>query len=202
MKIVGICGSPRAEGNSSFLVNEALNTAKEEGAEVEFISLSGLELNPCIACNVCKEEDECIIMDDLNDVLKKIEEADGIIIGSPVYFGGVSAQTKMLIDRSRPSRKGFKLKNKVGGAISVGASRNGGQETTIRQIHDFMLIHSMIVVGDSEPSAHYGGTGVGGASNDCENDDFGINTARNLGKKVVEVVKLIKNKFELNKIYE
>ncbi|WP_421077754.1 flavodoxin family protein [Methanothermococcus sp. Ax23] len=191
MKIIGICGSPR-NGNTSFLIKEALKSAEEEGAETEFISLSDKELNPCIACEVCKQEGECVIMDDINEILEKMKEADGIIIGSPVYFGGVSAQTKMLFDRSRPCRIGFKLKNKIGGAISVGASRNGGQETTIRQIHDFMLIHSMIVVGDKEPTAHYGGTGVGGAVDACENDEAGINTARNLGKKVAEVVKLIK----------
>ena len=191
MKIIGICGSPR-NGNTSFLIKEALKSAEEEGAETEFISLSDKELNPCIACEVCKQEGECVIMDDINEILEKMKEADGIIIGSPVYFGGVSAQTKMLFDRSRPCRIGFKLKNNIGGAISVGASRNGGQETTIRQIHDFMLIHSMIVVGDKEPTAHYGGTGVGGAVDACENDEAGINTARNLGKKVAEVVKLIK----------
>jgi multimeric flavodoxin WrbA len=191
MKIIGINGSPR-NGNTSFLIKEALKSAEEEGVETEFISLADKEMNPCLACDVCKQEGKCIIMDDINDILEKMEEADGIIIGSPVYFGGVSSQTKMLFDRSRPCRSGFKLKNKVGGAIAVGASRNGGQETTIRQIHDFMLIHSMIVVGDKEPTAHYGGTGVGGAVDACETDEHGINTARNLGKKVAEVVKLIK----------
>lgn len=191
MKIIGISGSPR-NGNTSFLVREALKSAEEEGIETEFISLADKEMNPCLACEVCKQEGKCIIMDDVNDILEKIEDADGIIIGSPVYFGGVSSQTKMLLDRSRPCRIGFKLRNKVGGAIAVGASRNGGQETTIRQIHDFMLIHSMIVVGDKEPTAHYGGTGVGGSPDACENDEHGINTARNLGKKVAEVVKLIK----------
>ncbi|AEH07394.1 flavodoxin family protein [Methanothermococcus okinawensis] len=192
MKIIGICGSPRKNGNTSFLVKEALKAAEEEGVKTEYVSLYDKELNPCIACDVCKQEGKCVIMDDINEILEKMEEADGIIIGSPVYFGGVSAQTKMLFDRSRPCRIGFKLKNKVGGAISVGASRNGGQETTIRQIHDFMLIHSMIVVGDNEPTAHYGGTGVGGAPGACQEDEFGITTARNLGKKVAEVVKLIK----------
>ena len=84
------------------------------------------------------------------------------------------------------------MSNKVGSAIAVGASRNGGQETTIQQIHNFFLIHSMIVVGDKEPTAHYGGTGVGAGVDDCKNDEVGIETARNLGKKVAEVVKLIK----------
>lgn len=190
-KILGISGSPR-NGNTSFLVKEALKAAEEEGVETEFISLMDKELNPCLACDICKTEGECVINDDINDILNKMEESDGIIIGSPVYFGGVSSQVKMLIDRSRPLRRGFKLGNKIGGAISVGASRNGGQETTIRQIHDFMLIHSMVVVGDDGPTAHYGGTGVGGGVDDCKEDEHGINTSRNLGKKMAKLIKMIK----------
>ncbi|ADG13485.1 NADPH-dependent FMN reductase [Methanocaldococcus infernus ME] len=192
MKILGISGSPRAEGNTTYLVKLALEEAKKLGAEVEFISLAGKELNPCIACNKCKETGKCIIEDDVEDILKKMLEADGIILGSPVYFGGVTAQLKMIMDRSRPLRSGFQLKNKVGGAISVGGSRNGGQETTIEQIHNFFLIHSMIVVGDAEPTAHYGGTGFGRAPGDCEKDEVGIETAKNVGRKVAEIVKLIK----------
>ncbi|MDK2791007.1 MAG: hypothetical protein PWP15_1516 [Methanothermococcus sp.] len=196
MKILGISGSPRGDGNTSFLVKEALKAAEEEGFETEFVSLAGLEINPCIACDACKQENECIIMDDVNDILKKMEEADGVIIGSPVYFGGATAQTKMIIDRSRPLRAAHKLKNKVGGAISVGGARNGGQETTIRQIHDFYLIQSMIVVGDSFPTAHYGGTSAGGPVGASKEDEVGITTSRNLGKRVAEVVKLIKGNGE------
>jgi len=192
MKVIGISGSPRPDGNTSLLVREALNAIAEEGIETEFISLSDKEFNPCIGCNMCKETGACQIIDDIDEILEKMKNADGIILGSPVYFGGVSAQLKMLMDRSRPLRIGFQLKNKVGGAVAVGASRNGGQETTIQQIHNFFLIHSMIVVGDNDPTAHYGGTGVGKAPGDCKNDSSGLETARNLGKKMAEVVKLIK----------
>ncbi|WP_456416710.1 flavodoxin family protein [Methanocaldococcus sp.] len=192
MKVIGISGSPRPDGNTSLLVRESLNAIAEEGIETEFISLAGKELNPCLGCNICKETGYCQILDDIEPILEKMKEADGIIFGSPVYFGGVSAQLKMLMDRSRPLRIGFQLRNKVGGAIAVGASRNGGQETTIQQIHNFFLIHSMIVVGDNDPTAHYGGTGVGKSPGDCEKDEIGLETARNLGKKVAEVIKLIK----------
>ena len=188
--MIGISGSPR-DGNTAFLVKEALKAVEEEGIETQYISLAEKKLNPCMACDQCRKEGKCVIVDDINDILEEMVGADGIIIGSPVYFGGVSAQLKMLFDRSRPYRRGFKLKNKVGGAIAVGASRNGGQETTIRDIHNFMFIHSMIVVGDGDPTAHYGGTGVGGDVEDCKRDEIGIETSRNLGKKVAEVVKLI-----------
>ncbi|WP_423792946.1 flavodoxin family protein [Methanocaldococcus indicus] len=192
MKVLGISGSPRPHGNTSFLVKEALEVIKKEGIDVEFISLSDKDMNPCLACDLCKETGKCEISDDINDILEKMKEADAIILGSPVYFGGVSAQLKMLMDRSRPLRVGFQLKNKIGGAIAVGASRNGGQETTIQQIHNFFLIHSMIVVGDGEPTAHYGGTGVGKAPEECKNDKIGIETSKNLGKKIAELLKLMK----------
>ena len=102
MKVIGISGSPRPEGNTTLLVREALNAIAEEGIETEFISLADKELNPCIGCNICKEIGSCQIIDDVDEILQKMKEADGIIVGSPVYFGGVTAQLKILMDRSRP----------------------------------------------------------------------------------------------------
>ena len=111
-KILGIVGSPR-KGNTSFLVKKALEAAESEGVEVETIFLGKLDINPCIACETCKETGKCSIEDDVGEVLSKISSAQGIIMGSPVYFGSISAQTKMLMDRTRPLRRDFKLKNKV-----------------------------------------------------------------------------------------
>ena len=110
-----------------------------------------------------------------------------MIIGSPVYFGNVTAQLKMLMDRSRPLRMDFKLKNKVGGAISVGGSRNGGQETTISAIHEFMLIHDVIIVGDGAPLAHYGELESVGPKRKLESDEVGLETSKNLGGRVAEL---------------
>ena len=162
VKIIGIIGSPRKKGNTAFLVEKALEMTGE-----------------------CPKDDE------INHLLIKIQEAHGLIIGSPVYFGNVSAQLKMFMDRSRPLRSDFKLKDKVGGAIAVGGSRNGGQETAISAIHEFLLIHDAVVVGDGSPLAHYGGTGFAGAEGDIKNDDFGIETSNNLGKRIAELSKKI-----------
>lgn len=186
-RIIGIVGSPRLNGNTTFLVKEALSAAEEKGIETELIKLAEHEINPCRACDTCLTS-ECPIEDDVPMILEKLEAADGIIIGSPVYFGNVTGQTKSFMDRTRPLRIDFKLKNKIGGAIAVGGSRNGGQETTCNAIHNFLLIHEMIVVGDASPTAHYGGTGVGRGEKDCEKDEFGIETSKNLGKKVAELV--------------
>lgn len=187
VKIIGIVGSPRKEGNTYTLVKEALKAADEAGAEIELINLRTTEIEPCIACDICKATGECAIYDDVPSIMAKLIDSQGMIMGSPVYFGSVTAQLKMLMDRSRPLRTDFKLKNKVGGAISVGGSRNGGQETTISTIHQFMLIHDMIIVGDGAPLAHYGGTGVGGSKDDTKSDDIGLETSKNMGRKVAEM---------------
>jgi len=188
VKITGIVGSPRTDGNTSFLVETALKSAEDAGAETEIINLGSADIEPCVACDICKATGECAIYDDARGITEKLMESDGLIIGSPVYFGSVTSQLKMLIDRTRPLRGSFRLRDKVGGAIAVGGSRNGGQESTISVIHDFLMIHDAIVVGDGAPLAHYGGTGVGGPRGDTEKDEMGIQTSKNLGKRVAELV--------------
>lgn len=191
VKIMGIIGSPRKGSNTEILIDEALKAAEKVGVETDVINLSNADIEPCIACDICKNTGECAIYDDMREITDKLHEAQGLIIGSPVYFGNVTSQLKMFMDRTRPLRIDFKLKDVVAGAISVGASRNGGQETTISAIHEYLLIQDAIIVGDGAPLAHYGGTGVSGAPNEAEDDEHGIKTARNLGKRVAELAKRI-----------
>ena len=193
VKIIGVIGSPRTGSNTEILIRKALESAEEVGAETDLINLGSAEIEPCIACDICKSTGECAIYDDMQDITQKLGEADGLILGSPVYFGNVTSQMKIFMDRSRPLRIDFKLKDKVAGAISVGASRNGGQETTISAMHEFLLIHDAIIVGDGAPLAHYGGTGMGGVVGDTKQDEHGIMTSINLGKRVAELAtKLVK----------
>ena len=187
VNVIGISGSPRIRGNTTLLIKKALESAENAGANTKFIPLGKLDISPCKACNKCKETGFCSIKDDMDDVLKTISEAQGLILGSPVYFGNVTAQMKIFMDRSRPLRIDFSLRNVVSGAVSVGASRNGGQETTCAAIHDYLLIQDAIIVGDGAPAAHYGATGVGGSVNDCKNDDVGLETAKNLGKRITDL---------------
>ncbi|MDD3754780.1 MAG: flavodoxin family protein [Methanobacterium sp.] len=194
VKIMGIVGSPRKKGNTNYLVKEALKAAGKLGVETELINIGDVEIEPCVACDICKSTGECAIYDDVPNLLDKLADSQGVIFGSPVYFGSMTSQLKMLIDRSRPLRFEFKLKNKLGGGISVGGSRNGGQETTISAIHQFMLIHDMIIVGDGAPLAHYGGTGVGSNINSAEGDDLGLETSRNLGRRMAELILEISKK--------
>jgi len=185
---LGISGSPRKDGNTSFLVKEVLKVLEENGFKTEFVSLAGKKIEMCDACYKCKETGICVKEDYLKEVYEKMINSKAIIIGSPTYFASVSAQIKALFDRSLGLRiANYKLKNKVGGALAVGASRNGGQEFVCREIHNWMLLHEMIVVADKK-TAHFGAIGVAKYPEEIKNDEIGLETARNLGLKIAEVL--------------
>ena len=164
MIVVGICGSPRKGGNTEFLLSEALAVARERGFETEKLLISEMKVDYCNDCGDCSKGKSCPKEDDMRRILSSMEKADGIIVASPVYFGSVTAQLKAIFDRTIPlRRKGFRLKDKVGCAITVGGSRNGGQEKALETVHAWMHIHGMIVVGDD---AHFGGIAVRPAAED------------------------------------
>lgn len=189
--ILGISGGKKG-GNTDYLVNLALEECKKAGHDVDFLNLSEKEIKSCTDCGACKNGD-CPIDDDMKEILPMMEKADGLIIGSPVYFGIVSSHLSLMFERTLPSRRhNFKLRNKVGGPIAVGASQNGGQEFVLRSISNFFTLHDMIAVGDSAPTAHFGGAGVAKNPGDAAKDEDGIKTSRNLGKKVAEVVSLMR----------
>jgi len=185
-RIVGLVGSPR-DSNTKLLVSLALKECEALGLKTELLHVGKMKISPCKACDRCREAGRCVINDDFQKVAAKIEEADGIIIGSPVYFGCVSAQLKALMDRTRYLRRREALKDKVGGAIAVGGSRNGGQENVLHQIHNFFLIHGMLVVGD-EKTMHFGGAASSDKPRGAEEDETGKETSRNLGRHVAQVV--------------
>ncbi|OED30159.1 flavodoxin family protein [Methanosphaera sp. WGK6] len=187
MKVIGIVGSPRSNGNTEILVKAALKEIDEENIDVELITLHDKNIQFCIGCDNCKKDNKCMINDDMSEITEKIRYADGIIMSSPVYFGDMTGLAKTFIDRLRPLRNIHAFKNTVCGAISTGGFRNGGQESTIASIHDFFLIQGGIIVGDDRPTAHYGGTGAGNTSE----DEIGITTSINLAKRMIYLIKLI-----------
>ncbi|MEA3255192.1 MAG: flavodoxin family protein [Candidatus Altiarchaeota archaeon] len=189
IKILGISGSPRGEGNTSLLVKKALEVCRMKGAETEYISLAGKEILYCVDCNACVLGNNflCPKQDDVSGILEAMTSSDALIIGSPTYFSSVSGQLKALFDRTLPLRRNnFQLSGKVGGAIAVGGSRNGGQEFVIRDIHNWMLLHEMIVVADRK-TAHFGGIAVGRGLGDTLGDDVGLATVENLATRVYDV---------------
>jgi len=161
IKIFGISGSPR-KGSTDYIVNEALEYLEEKyGAETRYFSARGKHLNFCIHCDYCvRERSGCIHKDDMPDFYDGLEWADGIIIGTPVYQGNLSAQTKTMLDRCRAvvAKDPDILRNKVGAAMAVGGDRVGGQEIALQSIHHFYIISEMIPVGGGSFGANLGGT--------------------------------------------
>lgn len=187
MKILGISGSPVKNGNNEKAIDYALARAKEKGFKTEKITLAKQEIKSCIACDTCKEQKgKCSIKDAMENIRPKLTEADAIIVSSPVYFGSLSSQLKAMFDRTLVLRRdNFRLKDKVGAAISIGRSRNGGQEFTIQVIHSWMHIHGMIVVGDNN---HFGGIIVA----PFEQDDIGKKTVDDTVDKVCNLLNKLK----------
>jgi len=179
-RVIGIVGSPRAGGNTEFLVREALRAAEEEGVETELITLAGKRIEPCNACLVCREKKaDCPIDDDLKPIFDKMLVADGIILGSPVYVGSATPQVKALIDRVTywAGSKGRLFENKVGGPIVV--ARRAGQNFTFAQLIYFFFINGMII-----PGTTYWTVAVGRGKGEVAKDEEGVTTARNFGRKV------------------
>lgn len=164
-------------------------TGKELGVEIgtEIIDLAGKKISGCIACDKCKKGLQCSIQDDFQPILEKLDDPElaGLIISTPVYMGSMTSQVKAFIDRTVSFRRnGFLFRDKLGGVIAVGGSRNGGQELTVQAVHAGMMIHDMIIVGDG---GHFGGAAWGNFPEGYKKDQEGIATARNLGKRMAEV---------------
>lgn len=130
MNILGINSSPRIGGNSDILLDNALDGAQSIGAKTEKVILNNLKFSPCQECEDLKDDGRCIIEDDMQNLYRKIEKADVLILASPIFFGSLSAQMKMMIDRFQCVwrakyilKKDIFKKKKTGAFISVAASR-------------------------------------------------------------------------------
>ncbi|MFH0786922.1 MAG: flavodoxin family protein [Pseudomonadota bacterium] len=192
MKIVGICSSPRKGKTTLHALEQSLAAVRETGPGIEtpILELADLKIGGCLACGHCLKELKCSQEDDFEQVIPILSDPDlaGLIIATPVYLGSMTSQCKAFLDRGVMFRRnGFMLSNKVGGVIAVGGFRNGGQELTIQAVQAAMLIHNMVVVGDSRPTAHFGGAAWSAHPGGITEDTVGLDTARNLGKRVAEV---------------
>lgn len=157
--IVGICGSPRQQATEHVL-KEALRMLAEQGFETRFFTVRGKNIEFCTHCDHCLTNKECVFKDDMQKVYALLKEAKGIIFATPVYNGGVSAQTKAVMDRCRAvvaADKNF-FKYKVGMGIAVGGDRIGGQEAALQQIHTFYILNGMIPVSGGFFGANLGAT--------------------------------------------
>lgn len=200
-RILGICGSPR-NGATEYTLKQALEAAASAGVETELITLRGKKLNFCIHCNKCVNEDKdyCTLHnDDMTVLYETFYKADGYIIASPVYDMGLTGQLSTFFNRFRATYTRLKdnpmyYSAKVGGAIAVGGTRNGGQESTINCILNFYHTLGITVVNGG--MGCYGGAAIWSQDKKAlgaKEDLIGIKNARLIGEKVAETAKIMKN---------
>jgi len=179
MKVVGVSGSARKGGNTAQMIEGAFAPLREAGVECELIELAGKDVRGCMACLKCaeKQDRQCHGRKDfVNEVMPKLFEADGIILGSPTYFGDLSPELKALIDRTGyvSMRNGGLLARKVGAAVV--AVRRGGGMHVFDSINHLFTITQMIVVGST-----YWNLGYGRDKGEVQGDEEGLQNMANLG---------------------
>lgn len=183
-KVVAFNGSPRKDGNTSILIRHILAELEDEGIETGAVQLGGKKIHGCTSCMKCFENRDrrCIIDDDIVNVcIEKMISADGIILGSPVYFLDVTPEMKALIDRAGfvSFASGLLFKNKVGNA-AVAVRRAGASRTADSMLH-FFLANEMIVPG-------LPAIGIGRDVGDVLHDEEGIARAKSLGKTMAQLL--------------
>lgn len=184
MKVLGIVCSPRKEGNTEILVSESLKAAGSLGVETYLIRLCELNISPCDGCQFCRKNGECKIKDDMQAIYQNLLNADGVIVGSPVYFWSVSSYAKVFMDRTFalrfPTRK---LKGKVGVAIAVAS--HWGCSYTLSTINNFFLHHKMIILG-------LGVSGYASEPGDIRKDVRAMRESKEVGEEMVKLISKIK----------
>jgi multimeric flavodoxin WrbA len=190
MRILGLSGSPRAEGSTAFAVRHALAVAEGEGAHAVYLSVAGRTIHPCGGCWTCGDTGKCVYDDDMTEIVEEMRKADGIVIGSPVYFGLVSSQLKTVMERCvvlRPSyTKPYAMTGKIGGGIACAGFRHGGQEITLQNIATFLMQLHVMAVSDGPGYSHSGAAIAGEAGEDT----VGLEMVENLARNLVRLVKV------------
>ena len=189
MKVIAFNGSGRKNGNTALLLNTVLDELSRKGIETELVQLAGKGPQGCIACYKCFENKDrkCAVNSDkLNEYLGKMVEADGIILGSPVYFADATATIKALMERCGyvSGANGGLFKHKVGAAVA--AVRRAGAVGTFDTLNHLFQYSQMFVVGST-----YWNVGIGRNPGEVREDVEGIRTMENLGKNMAWLLKKI-----------
>jgi len=187
MKVVALNASSRKDGNTAILLNLVMDELKQEGIETEMIQLGGKQLAGCKACYKCfKNKDRrCAVKDDLlNDIIEKMESAEGILLGSPTYFSDVSSNMRAFIERCGfvGRANDYMFKRKVG--ASVVAVRRAGGIPAFSSMNLFLHYMQMVMPGSS-----YWSVGIGRDPGEVNNDAEGVQTMKDLGKNMAWLMK-------------
>ncbi len=182
-KVLLLNGSPHAKGCTARALQEVETALKAEGIETELIHFGKDNISGCVACGYCARNGRCVFNDKVNEVAGKFEEADGLIIGSPVYYSSPNGTALSFMDRLFFST-GFDKHMKVGAAVV--SCRRGGNTATFDALNKYFTISGMPVV-----SSTYWNQVHGRTAEDVEKDLEGLQTMRNLGRNMAFLIKAI-----------
>lgn len=187
MKVLGINGSARKDGNTAIMIKKAFEELEAAGIKTELVQLSGEFIQPCKACWACGGKGNCVHQKDpFQAIFEKMKSADGIILGSPVYSANISANMQAFLERAAvvsDMNRGM-FRHKVGAAMA--AARRGGALNTIDAMNHFFLLQEMFVVGSS-----YWAMAYGRMPGEAAEDEEGMETMVNLGKNMAYLLNIM-----------
>ncbi len=188
MKVLGISSSPRKGGNTEYLISKVFEPLEAAGIETELVRVAAHPVRGCIACRKCFENQDrqCVLQDGLNDVIAKMIEADGILLGSPTYFADVNAEMKALIDRAGYVclANGGLLRRKVGAAVV--AVRRGGATHVFDSMNHLFQISQMVIA-----TGTYWNMGYGREKGEVADDEEGMRNMQVLGENMAWLLKAL-----------
>ena len=183
MKVLMLNGSPKANGNTALALAEMENIFQQEGIEVETVQIGHKAVRGCIACNACSQNGKCVFDDVVNELAAKLQEADGLVVASPVYYASANATLIAVLDRLFYST-GFDKTMKVGASVAV--ARRGGCSSTFDMLNKYFTISGMPVA-----SSQYWNSVHGGAPGQAAEDAEGLQTMRTLARNMAFLMKSI-----------
>lgn len=184
MKVLMLNGSPKVNGNTATALNEMAKTFREEGVEVEIVHVGNQAIRGCIDCGQCFKIGKCVFDDLVNEVAPKFAEADGLVLGSPVYYASANATLMAFVTRLYHSTPYINKTMKVG--TSVVAARRGGLSSTYDEMNKFFGISGMPIA-----SGQYWNSIHGGAPGEAAQDDEGMQGMRTLARNMTFLMKSI-----------
>ena len=180
MKVLLINGSPHKEGCTYTALREVADTLEAEGVETEIVWIGTKPVAGCIACGTCRETGKCVFDDAVNETIAKLPEVDGIVVGSPVYYGGPSGQIHAFLDRLFYAGSGFA--GKVGAAVM--SCRRGGASATFDVLNKYFGMNNMPIA-----TSQYWNQVHGNTAEEVVQDLEGMQTMRTLGKNIAWMLK-------------